>query len=114
MTRPLATIALLALALTSCAATLAVRGTAPATLAEGSCARPIESPATSPAWVVATVAGFTDSVLCEPGAAFAFRWTLPPGTYTVTVWARNGGGASCSTSITLAATSRPSAPKVEP
>ena len=107
-------LALLALALTSCAATLTVRGTTPSTVADGPCSRPIESPASAPMWVICSVAGITDSLLMEPGAPFRFSFSLPAGSYAVTAFARNGGGASCSSSVVAEALSRPSAVRLTP
>lgn len=114
MTRLAYVTALLAVALTSCAATLTVRGTTPSTLAEGTCERATEFPAVAPVWVICSVAGVTDSLLMEPGAPFRFSFTLPAGSYAVTAFARNGGGASCSTSIVAEAQSRPSPVRLTP
>ena len=111
MTRALCALALLALLLTSCAATLAVRGTAPTLGAEGSCARSIPADTLrGPLRVVARVEGIglMDSLWAVPGEAFAFRWQVPPGSYVVTAFARNAGGVSCSTSVVVTTTSRPS------
>ena len=114
MTRALCALALLAVLVTSCAATLRVRGTAPDSLAEGTCARYTSYPATAPMWVFASVASFTDSVWANPGDPFTFSWQLPPGSYYVTAWARNAGGASCSSSVVVTATSRPAPVRVGP
>jgi hypothetical protein len=110
MTRALSALALIVLAVTSCAATLSVRGTAPTMLSEGSCRYAVESPATSPMWVIARVEGtaFADSLWLAPGTAFTFEWQVAPGVYTITAWARNAGGLSCPASVVDTATSRPS------
>lgn len=114
MTRPLALAALALLAVTSCAATLRVSGTAPVTLNDGSCVRPVESPATSPMWVIATAGGLTDSLWRNPGEPFAFAFSLPAGSYTFTAFARNVAGVSCSTSVQAEAVARPGKVGLEP
>ena len=85
----IALVALAALILTSCGATLAVRGTAPTQLNDGTCTAPILSLAATLQMVHAQVLGrgLEDSVLVMPGAAFAFSWAVPAGDYPVRVWA---------------------------
>jgi hypothetical protein len=114
MRRVAAMLLLLALAVAGCGAALRVAGTTPTMLNDGTCARPIGGYATSPMWVMALTPMRLDSLWRNPGDPFAFAWTVPAGTYVVTVWAKNAAGPSCSTSIALTATSRPAAPTITP
>ena len=114
MTRALALVAVLAVALASCAATLSVRGTAPDSVSEGSCQYARTYPARDSVWVYASAAGRTDSLRLAPGQAFGFAWITPSGIYTVTAWARNTWGASCSSSVVVTAGSRPSPVRITP
>jgi hypothetical protein len=83
----LAVVALAALLLTSCGATLTVRGTAPTQLNDGSCATPVLSPASSMMMVHAR-AGTSreDSVAVLPGNLFTFTWQVPAGGYPIRCW----------------------------
>jgi hypothetical protein len=116
MNRLSLSLALIVLAGTSCAATLRVSGTTPVSLSEGSCQYAVESPATSPMWVIARVEGtaFADSLWLAPGTPFTFAWQVPAGIYTVTAYARNQGGLSCPASIVDTAAARPSPVKLTP
>jgi len=108
----IASAALLGLVLSSCGATLLVRGTAPSQLNDATCAARVLSIASSLQWVHAQVVsrGLEDSIAVMPGAVFAFSWQLPAGSYPVRVWASIAARpelVGCDTTATIEAPARP-------
>jgi hypothetical protein len=117
MRRLVTLLALAAMAVASCSATLVVRGTAPAQLNDGTCAAPALSSATSPQMVHAQVLGrgLEDSLTVSPGLPFSFSWTLPAGTYSVRVWASIASRpalAGCDTTASIEAPAAPHKPRL--
>ena len=110
---------LLMLLLSSCAATLRVRATAPLEVNDGTCEAPVLYPAAAGAPLVLHLrwsgpASGEDSLTTQAGLTWDFsRGNLPPGAYTVTAWASNLGGAGCDTTITKEVVVRPGVPVVE-
>lgn len=109
----------LGLLLTSCSATMTVRGTAPATENAGSCAARVLLPLPAGhammmhfAWSGASSG--EDSMATVRGAAFTFTRNVPSGNYSIRSWASDAGGASCDTVITRSFTSAPSTPTITP
>lgn len=88
------------------AATLTIRGTAPAFDNPGTCTTPTLI-AASPGAVVTvhvSVSGpvaYLDSVAVAAGSLFALSRQVPAGTYSVRAWASDSGGAGCDTTITV-------------
>lgn len=92
--------------LSSCAATLSVRGTSPTHDNAGTCTTP--TLAARPPGAVVTVhvsasgpVTFEDSLTVAGGATFTFTRAVPAGVYAVRAWASDAGGAGCDTSVTL-------------
>jgi len=94
----------LALAVLADAATLRVSGRIPLFLNDSTCVVPRLSNALSTMRVHAHVTGpkaFRDStVTLAPGAAWAFVWSGPSGTYSIRLWPANAAGSGCDTTIT--------------
>lgn len=106
MRRPLAFIALGLLALSSCSATLSIRGTAPTQDNAGSaCTAPVLVPnASTTVMVHVQVTGPAareDSVRVAKGGPFLFTYQVPTGLYGVRAWASDSGGASCDTTLSV-------------
>jgi hypothetical protein len=110
-------VALAALMLTSCGASLRLQATAPAQLNGGTCALPQLS--SSPAWPMmlhfawSGPAAGEDSVPCNPGQLVTWSHGVPAGTYTIRGWASNAYGAGCDTTITKAAGDPPGKPVLQ-
>jgi hypothetical protein len=105
--------------LTSCGATMRVRGTAPSMDNDGTCAVPLlyPMPAVNPALKIhfawtGPVSG-EDSLAVTPGAPFTFQRSSAPGTYSVRVWATDAGGVGCDTTITTVVKGKPDKPRME-
>lgn len=93
-------------------ATLAVRGTAPASDNSGTCTTPTLTGATPGATVTVHVSAIgpaarEDSLLVPAGSPFSFTWQVPAGAYTVRAWASDAGGIGCDTTITVAVKNPP-------
>lgn len=112
MKRLAAALVLSIAALGSCSATLAVKGTSPSQLNDGTCTAPILTPATSLQVVHAQVVGQAreDSVSVMPNVPFTFSWQIPAGSYPVRVWVTISGRpdlVGCDTTATIQAPSKP-------
>lgn len=109
--------ALAAVLLTSCAATLNVRGIAPTQENDGTCGAPrlVARKAASPAWIVLEATGAVtvrDSIEVTTGAPWSFTVTVPADSYLCRVRARDAGGVSCDTTFWRVARSTPWKPSV--
>lgn len=109
--------ALAAVLLTSCAATLNVRGIAPSADNDGTCGAPKLTPrkAAQPVWIVLEAVGAVtvrDSVRVTSGAAWSFSIPVPADTYACRVHAADEGGVSCDTTFTRIVRSTPWKPSV--
>ncbi len=118
MRRLLAVCGLTGLVLGSCAATLAVKGTAPTQLNDGPCTAPVLLPATSTQKVHAQVLGTAkeDSVTANPGTPFSFSWQVPAGTYSVRVWSTIAASpwlVGCDTTASFQAGAPPHKPSLQ-
>jgi len=118
MKRIAALLALLSVLLTSCAATLIVRGTAPVQDNSGTCIAPILGPRSGAtmmhfAWTGPAVG--EDSISTVAGTQVTLtRNGVPAGIYTIRAWASDSGGAGCDTSIVLRFGGPPKKPIISP
>jgi hypothetical protein len=117
MRRLVLLILLLALALSSCGASLRLQATAPAQLNGGTCALPQLS--VSPAWPMMLhfawngPAAGEDSVACSPGQLITWSRGVPAGSYTIRGWASNAYGSGCDTTINKVAGDPPGKPVLQ-
>lgn len=110
---------LMLIALSSCSATLRVKATAPTNDNDGTCAAPVlyGTPVGTPrvvhfAWT-GPAAG-EDSITTTAGALVTYSRTVPPGMYTVRVWASDAGGVGCDTTTTTVVKAPPARPTLVP
>lgn len=88
------------------AATLTVRGTAPASDNAGTCTSPTLITASPGAVVTVHVSAigpvtFEDSAAVAAGSPFTLSRQVPAGIYTVRAWATDSGGIGCDTALTV-------------
>lgn len=104
--------ALVAVAVSSCSATLRMSAVAPAQDNDGTCVAPVLYP--SPAGAMRVVhfqwtgpASGQDSVVVLAGSLATLTATVPPGTYNIRGWVSGPGGVGCDSTITRTASSPP-------
>jgi len=114
---------LLGLAVSGCAhaASLTVSGTAPTLNNDAACGTtPQTSPGTDSVWCIVRIPGaaIADSVKIARGATFSFRYTVPPGIYSITSYAARVVAGKryygCPATIAVEAVAPPDAPSLQP